>query len=47
MDSLDWLLSVVSDPEALRLNAIFLVFFVLAGCLIVAVARTRQFLLLR
>jgi hypothetical protein len=41
MDSLEWLLSVIVDPEALRLNAIFLVFFALVGCLIVAVDRTR------
>jgi hypothetical protein len=47
MDSLDWLLSAIVDPEALRLSAILLVFFALVGCFIVAVDRTRQLLLLR
>jgi uncharacterized membrane protein YcfT len=42
MDSLDWLLSAIVDPEALRLNAILLVFFALVLLLSVVVNRSRK-----
>ena len=36
MDNLDWLLSVIDDPEAIRLNAIILVYLALIGVLLIA-----------
>ena len=36
MDNLDWLLSVIDDPEAIRLNAIILVYLALVGVLLIA-----------
>lgn len=36
MDNLDWLLSVIDDPEAIRLNAILVVYLALIGVLLIA-----------
>jgi hypothetical protein len=35
MDSLDWLLSAIDDPDAIRLNAILLVYLALVGVLLI------------
>ncbi len=42
MDHIEWLLSVIDDPEAIRLNALLLVLFTLIGCLAVLLNRLRH-----
>jgi hypothetical protein len=42
MDHSDWLLAVIDDPEALRLNAILLVFCALGGAVAVVLNRIRD-----
>jgi hypothetical protein len=41
MDSLDWLLSAIDDPDAVRLNAVLLVYFALIGVLLIVRQRGR------
>jgi hypothetical protein len=41
MDSLDWLLSAIDDPDAIRLNAILLVYLALVGVLLIVRQRER------
>ena len=41
MDSLDWLLSAIDDPEAVRLNAILLLYCALIGVVLILRGRGR------
>jgi hypothetical protein len=42
MDHIEWLLSAIDDPEAIRLNALLLVLVTLIGCLAVLLNRLRR-----
>jgi hypothetical protein len=41
MDSVDWLLSAIDDPEAVRLNGILLLYFALIGVALILRHRGR------